>query len=58
MFPKPMMKVYRDSVVHPEHGPALAKAVVFIDPEPESFEWSALEWALSSGMSVFALSER
>jgi len=27
MFPKPMMKAYRDSVVHPEHGPALAKAV-------------------------------
>ena len=26
-FPKPMLEVYRDSVVHPEHGPALAKAV-------------------------------
>lgn len=54
-----------------EHGPfehdaregylvqaALAKAVVFVDPEPESFEWTALEWAVSSGMSVFAISER
>lgn len=37
---------------------ALAKAVVFVEPEPESFEWTALEWALSTGMSVFAISER
>ena len=37
---------------------ALAKAVVFVDPIPESFEWTALEWALSTGMSVFAISER
>ncbi len=37
---------------------ALAKAAVFVDPMPESFEWAALEWALSSGMSVFAISER
>ena len=36
---------------------ALAKAVVFVDPKPKSFEWTALEWALSSGMSVFAISE-
>lgn len=34
---------------------ALAKALVFIDPQPGGFTWDALEWGLEQDRPVFAL---
>ena len=34
---------------------ALATAVVFVDPKPGSFDWTALEWALEVNKPVFAI---
>lgn len=36
---------------------ALATAVVFVDPIPESHAWTALEWAAEAHMPVFAFSD-
>jgi predicted Rossmann fold nucleotide-binding protein DprA/Smf involved in DNA uptake len=36
---------------------SLARAVVFIDPQPEGFEWAALDWAIAAGMPVFLIGE-
>jgi predicted Rossmann fold nucleotide-binding protein DprA/Smf involved in DNA uptake len=35
---------------------ALAKAVVFVDPQETGFSWDALEWSLAHDKPVFALS--
>lgn len=34
---------------------ALAPAVVFVEPHPETPEWLAMEWALGAGRAVFGL---
>ncbi len=36
-FPKDLLEAYRQSVVHPQHGPALTKAIAVIKKNPDYF---------------------